>query len=190
MDQNVALEMGALLKTPWWMTVLRGVAALLFGIAVLLWPGITIATVLTLFAVFMFVSGIIDIISSIGSMRHNPSWWLTMLLGIVQIIAGVWVAQNITTTLAIAILVIGFVFVIRGILEFIMAFDLKGSARAFFIIIGILTAAAGVFILRNPVSGGLAFAWVLGVYGLIAGPISIALGLQVKELQESHATKK
>lgn len=184
MDKNLATEMGVLTQTPWWMTVLRGVAALLFGIAVILWPGITIATLLVLFAIYMLVSGVIDIISSIGSMRTNSSWWLNMLLGFVQIAAGVYISQRPGATLAIAVLVIGFLFVIRGILEFIMAFDLHGSARAFFIIIGLLTTAAGVYILRNPVEGGLAFAWVLGVYGLIVGPIGIALGLQVKQLQK------
>lgn len=183
MDKELAKEMGVMAQTPWWMIVLRGVAALLFGIAVILWPGIALATLLVLFSLYVLISGVIDIISSIGTMRENSSWWLTMLLGFVQIAAGVYIAQRPGATLAIAILVIGFMFVIRGILEFIMAFDLNGSARAFFIIIGILTAAAGVYILRNPVEGGLAFTWVLGVYGLIVGPISIALGLQVKQLQ-------
>jgi uncharacterized membrane protein HdeD (DUF308 family) len=42
-------------------------------------------------------------------------------------------------------------------------------------ILGALGVIVGIFILRQPVAGGLAFVWVLGLYALIAGPVTIAM---------------
>lgn len=169
--------------THWWILVLRGILAILFGVAMLLWPAITLVTSAIVFALFILVSGVVDIISSITQINKVSTWWLTLLLGIVQVGAGAYIAQRPGITLSVLILVIGFVLIVRGLFEFIVAFDYHGSMRALLIVVGIITALAGIFVLRHPQTGGIAFAWVLGIYGLIAGPVAIALGIQVKHLQ-------
>ncbi len=191
MKEDVTLvEMETVRDTAWWLLVLRGIFATLVGIAFLLWPGLSLATAAVIFALFILVSGVVDIVTSIMSIRKSSSWWLTMLLGVVQVAAGAYIAQRPGITLAVLILVIGFVLVVRGLFEFIAAFDFHGSMRALLIVVGIITALAGVFVLRNPASGGLAFAWVIGLYGLIAGPIAIGLGIQAKHWQDQLATAK
>ncbi len=187
MNEVTVVEMESARDTAWWLLILRGIIATLFGIAVLLWPGITLLTTAVVFALFILISGVIDIVTSIMSIRKNNTWWLTMLLGILQVAAGAYIAQRPGITLAVLILVIGFVLVVRGLFEFIAAFDFHGSMRALLIVVGIITAAAGVFVLRHPQTGGIAFAWVLGIYGLIAGPIAIALGIQTKHFQDELA---
>jgi uncharacterized membrane protein HdeD (DUF308 family) len=188
--ETSVMEMESIQDSHWWVLVIRGILAILFGIAMLLWPGMTLLTAAVVFALFILVSGVIDIITSITQIRTNSAWWLTLLLGVVQVAAGAYVAQRPGITLAVLILVIGFVLVVRGLFEFIAAFDYHGSMRALLVVVGIITALAGVFVLRHPMTGGVAFAWVLGIYGLIAGPVAIALGLQVKQLQEQSAKKK
>lgn len=190
MNEVTVVEMESVRDTAWWLLVIRGIIATLFGMAILLWPGLTLLTAAVVFALFILISGVIDIVTSIMSISKNSTWWLTMLLGIVQVAAGAYIAQRPQITLAILILVIGFVLVVRGLFEFIAAFDFHGSMRALLIVVGVVTTLAGVFVLRNPVSGGLAFAWVLGVYGLIAGPIAIALGIQTKHFQDELAKGK
>ncbi|MDQ5944508.1 MAG: hypothetical protein QG658_576 [Patescibacteria group bacterium] len=187
MDTTV-MEMESVRDTQWWILILRGIFAILFGVAMLLWPGITLLTAAVIFALFILVSGVIDIISSIMQIRTNSTWWLTMLLGIVQVAAGAYIAQRPGITLSVLILVIGFVLVVRGLFEFIVAFDFHGSMRALLIVVGIITAMAGVFVLRHPQTGGIAFAWILGIYGLIAGPVAIAMGIQTKHFQDQLKT--
>ncbi|QQS26706.1 DUF308 domain-containing protein [bacterium] len=188
MDSAV-MEMESVQNTSWWILILRGILAILFGMAMLLWPGITLLTAAVVFALFILVSGIVDIVSSIMQIRKNSSWWLTLLLGIVQVAAGAYIAQRPGITLAVLILVIGFVLIVRGLFEFIAAFDFQGSMRALLIVVGIITALAGVFVLRHPQTGGIAFAWLLGIYGLIAGPVAIALGIQAKQYQDKLKAK-
>lgn len=45
----------------------------------------------------------------------------------------------------------------------------------------ILEIVASFIILRNLVSAGLTFVWVLGIYGLIAGTMRIAAALSLKQ---------
>ncbi|MFO0955201.1 MAG: DUF308 domain-containing protein [Candidatus Saccharibacteria bacterium] len=190
MNEVTVVEMESVRDTAWWLLIIRGIIATLFGIAILLWPGLTLLTAAVVFALYILISGVIDIVTSIMSIRKNNTWWLTMLLGIVQVAAGAYIAQRPAITLAVLILVIGFVLVVRGLFEFIAAFDFHGSMRALLIVVGIITAVAGVFVLRHPQTGGIAFAWVLGIYGLIAGPVSIALGIQTKHWQDELAKGK
>lgn len=189
-EEVTIVEMESVRDTPWWLLIIRGIVAVMLGVAFLLWPGLSLATAAVVFALFILLSGVIDIVTSIMSIRKSSTWWLTMLLGIVQVGAGAYIAQRPEITLAVLILVIGFVLLVRGLFEFIAAFDFHGSMRALLIVVGIVTAAAGVFVLRNPVSGGVAFAWVIGLYGLIAGPIAIALGIQTKHWQDQLTAKK
>jgi uncharacterized membrane protein HdeD (DUF308 family) len=80
------------------------------------------------------------------------------------------------------VLLLGFAILIRGILEVVAAFDdvFQGSTRMLLLIAGVLGVVAGFVILRYSPVSGLAFAWVLGVYALIAGAIILALSIEAR----------
>lgn len=63
----------------WWMLLLRGLALLLFGIAAVVWPGLTLVTLALYFAVLMLVSGIADMLVAIGAAAHRRSWFVTLM---------------------------------------------------------------------------------------------------------------
>jgi uncharacterized membrane protein HdeD (DUF308 family) len=43
--------------------------------------------------------------------------------------------------------------------------------------VGILSIVLGFYLLRYPISSSLAFIWVLGLYALIAGPLTVATAI-------------
>jgi uncharacterized membrane protein HdeD (DUF308 family) len=51
-DPIISGPLFATLARGWWVFLLRGVAAVLFGIITLVWPGITIATLVILFGIY------------------------------------------------------------------------------------------------------------------------------------------
>ena len=55
-----------LLSRFWWLLLLRGVLAILFGISAFAWPGLTLVTLVMLFAAYAFVDGIF-----VGRSRHQ-----------------------------------------------------------------------------------------------------------------------
>ncbi len=174
------------IKDLWWLMLLSGIALLLFGLATIVWPGITLVTLSVLFAIYVIVAGVMDILVSIGSITEKKGWFLTLILGVAEIATGVYILKIPGMALEVFILAVGITFMIQGVLTIIASIvdttDMK--LRILEIITGILGIAAGFIVFRNPVSAGIAFTWVLGVYGLIAGTMRIAAALSLKQTAE------
>src|SRR5690606_33081316 len=103
-------------------------------------------------------------------------WWLMLIFGFVATGVGVYLVRNPLVSFATLILLIGFTFIIRGVIDVISGFEAgKSSAgRILSFIAGGLGVVAGIFLLTQPESGGIAFVWVLGLYALLTGPLLIA----------------
>ena len=171
----------------WWILTLRGVLAVLFGIAAVFWPGLTIVTLLYLFAAYILVSGVVDIVHGVGSIFKRTSWFLILILGLIELGVGVYLLRHPHVTFATFILLIGFALIIRGVFEGVGAFSdsLSSTNRVLMIFASIVAILAGILLLFQPASAGVAFVWIVGLYALIVGPILIALSLDLKKISKS-----
>jgi len=70
------------------MYALRGVAAILFGIAAFGWPHLTIAVLIVLFGAYAFVDGIFLIISALAGWSQIEDPWLILLEGLIGVAIG------------------------------------------------------------------------------------------------------
>lgn len=172
----------------WWVLTLRGALAIVFGIAAVFWPGITLLTLLYLFSAYILVSGIVDIVHGIGSIFRRASWFLVLILGLVELGVGVYLLRHPGVTFATFILLIGFMLIIRGVFEGIAAFsdNLSSTNRVLMIIVSLVALLAGIVLLFQPEKAGVAFVWILGLYALVVGPVLIALSLDLKKLAERN----
>lgn len=170
----------------WWTLTLRGVIALLFGIAAVFWPGLTILTLLYLFGAYILVAGVVDIVHGIGGIGSRSSWFLVLLLGALELGVGVYLLRHPGVTFKTLVLLIGFILIIRGVLEGVAALSggQTSTNRVLMIFASLLAVAAGIFMLFQPASAGIAFVWILGLYALIVGPIMIAMSLDLKKMAE------
>lgn len=165
--------------------VLRGVLALIFGVAAVFWPGITLLTLVYLFSAFILINGVLDLVFGITRLgTSSMSVWtrvLPLLFGIVQVGVGVYLLRHPGVGFATFILLIGFTLLIRGVFEIVEGLFEDGSAmyRVVMIVGGLLAALAGILVLFQPAAGGVAFVWILGVYALITGPLMIALAMDI-----------
>lgn len=167
----------------------RGIFLILFGILAIFWPGLTILTFAYLFALFIIFSGTANILTSVIDKRAY--WILILLWGVIEVLVGIYAFNNIFINLAILAVVIGFTFILRGVLELIIAFDerLAGPFQTFLILMGILGVIAGIIIVRYPVTGALALTWVIGAYAIAAGAISV-MASRRKPIRKSSKKKK
>ncbi len=174
------------LKPMWEALMFRGIAGILFGIAAVFWPGLTLVTLVYIFSIYILVSGIVGMVESVVQLSRKQTWFWKMILGIVELAVGVYLVRHPGVTFTTFILVAGLVLIARGVFEGIMALvDENGATNKMLMIIGaVLSVLVGVIILMEPVSGGVAFVWVLGLYALITGPIWVALSLDVKHTVE------
>jgi len=73
----------------WWLLLLRGIAAVIFGILAFVWPGLTLVTLVLLYGAFALVDGVISLIAAFtGSTKPVPTWWL-VVVGLLGIAAGI-----------------------------------------------------------------------------------------------------
>lgn len=177
--------------TMWGIRVTEGVVAVLFGIAAVFWPGLTALTFLYLFAAFVLASGLINLFVGIFSFGEGVGVWiLKTLLALLQIGIGVYLLRHPNVAFATVILLIGFAFIFRGVFEIVAAFmdDLSGGMRTALIVVGALSLLVGIIVLFQPVSSGVAFVWVVGLYALISGPLMIASAIKDHRALE-HVTR-
>jgi len=64
-----------LLLQSWWMLALRGAIALLFGFLALVWPGLTLLWLVTLFAAYALLGGVVSIIGAVRNRQGDEGWW-------------------------------------------------------------------------------------------------------------------
>lgn len=171
----------------WGVGLVAGIAATLFGIAAVFWPGITILTLLYLFAAYVLVDGIVNFFGGIFSIGNKgSSWFLRLILGVLEVGVAIYLLRHPGVTFATFVLLIGFTLIIRGIIDVVGAFTDRpnNTHRALGVVGGLLALVVGIIVLFQPAASGVAFVWLLGVYALITGPITIALAL------DAHSAEK
>jgi uncharacterized membrane protein HdeD (DUF308 family) len=175
----------------WWAIALRGAVAILFGIILFAWPGISLAFLVALFGAFAIVDGIFNLVSAIGRARAHESWGSLVLVGITSILAGLiaWIWPGVT---AVALLfVIGAWAIITGIFELVAAVQLRKTIRGEFWLgfAGVLSIVFGILLFVNPAAGALSVLWLIGAYAIVLGISLIGLSLRLRSYGvRRHAT--
>lgn len=159
----------------------QGVAAIIFGIAAVFWPEITTLVLVYLLAAFLLVDGVVVLVWGLLRLNDFLAALLVILLGLIEIGAGLFLMRNPGVALATLLIILGFVIIVRGVMSFIHMFTGKDlpSVKAMHGILGFLGVAIGIIILVQPIASGLAFVWILGLYALIAGAIMVAMSAAV-----------
>lgn len=118
-------RMGTMLARNWWTVALRGVVAIIFGIAVFIWPGITLASLVTLFGLLALIGGFLLVVAAIRHRRTDEPWWLLLLEGILGIAIGIIVFSSPETAGLFLVYFIAAWAIISGILQIISAIQLR-----------------------------------------------------------------
>ena len=173
------------LTLSWWHLVVRGLAALLFGVLALLWPGLTLYFLVALFAAYLIVSGIASFASA-ARQQGERGWWLMLLLGVVSLVAAVAaiIYPGVTALVLIAIMGINAIF--AGILDLVMAIRLRREIAGEWLlgVAGVISLAFGVLVLAYPGAGALALVWLIALYAIAVGVLLTALGLRLHSRHE------
>jgi uncharacterized membrane protein HdeD (DUF308 family) len=173
--------MSGLLARNWWAVMLRGVVAILFGLAALLMTRATLASLELVFAVYLLVDGVLAIVSAVRAARRGERWGLFVLEGVVDFIAAA-VAFFVPGSLLFAFVVVAAVWgVVSGVLKLMAAFRLrKNHGRAWLVIGGLASMVWGVLLALFPVTGLFVLTWWLGAYAIIFGISMLILGFTLR----------
>jgi uncharacterized membrane protein HdeD (DUF308 family) len=72
--------MSILLAKNWWSLVIRGLTAILLGLATVLWPAISLAALVQIFFTYTLFDGLIGIAGAVRAAEAQERWWRALLI--------------------------------------------------------------------------------------------------------------
>jgi uncharacterized membrane protein HdeD (DUF308 family) len=173
------------LKRHWWVPVIRGIAAIVFGVIAFAYPGLTVAMLVLFFGAWVLVDGVFRVVGAIGHRAFDKEWGFDLIIGIVGIIIGflTFHAPQITA-LALIIYIAAWALMI-GATEIALAIKLRREIKGewFLILMGLISIVFAVMLLWNPLPGALALVWLIGSYAIVFGILGIILGFRLRSLR-------
>ncbi|HEX2482145.1 MAG TPA: HdeD family acid-resistance protein [Methylomirabilota bacterium] len=170
----------------WWAIVLRGVCAVLFGLAAFAWPGMTLAVLVLLYGAYALVEGVLAVAWALVGRSAGPFPWGVLLAGLAGLAIGILTfLYPGLTALALLYLIAAWA-IIRGIFEIVAAIHLRKELENEWLLAltGILSIVLGVILIMAPGAGALALLWWIGAFAVVFGILSIVLGFRLKGVKD------
>ena len=108
-----------------WLYLVGGALSIIAGIVAFVWPGRTLVVISVLLAWFLVFKGIVDIVGALSN-HGRPYWWVTLILGILELLLGIWAAGYPGRALVVFVNLVGIYAIFYGFTELFAAFDLRG----------------------------------------------------------------
>ncbi len=170
----------------------RGLANILLGIIIVVWPQLTIYVVIVFFAFNLMLVGLYYILEPLFD-KANQHALATTALGILTVTFGVYLIIKPEFAAGIIGLLVAFWALLFGIVDLVVA---SRSIRAgldfawVFLLAGIISVVFGVFMLLYPVKGILSIVWVVGLYAIIVGVLLLLSSILMKSGNKTKSVSK
>lgn len=166
----------------WWLLLLRGIAAIIFGLLAFAWPGLTLLTLILFYGAFALVDGVLAIVAAITGGVPGSRWWLA-IVGLLGIAAGLLTFLTPGLTALVLLFFIAGWAIVTGVFEIIGAIKLRKEIDNEWLLIlgGIISVLFGVGMMLAPGAGALALVWVIGAYSVVMGVLFVALAFRLKK---------
>jgi uncharacterized membrane protein HdeD (DUF308 family) len=175
----------------WWVFTLRGVIAIAFGLATLLWPALTLGVMVLLFGFFALFEGGLTIVNSFKKGDEKGGWTFLLeglvgLLACVIVLLGASIGSMLWPRVAAVMLVyyIAGWAILSGLFKIITAIRIRTEVEGEWVLglSGLISILVGLILILRPGTGVLAVAWLIGIFAIILGIFELFLGLKFREI--------
>jgi uncharacterized membrane protein HdeD (DUF308 family) len=162
--------------------LIRGILGVAIGVIAIVWPGITLAVLVGIFAAYAILDGITNLFVGMRKSPQGGRSWAQIVQGLVGVAAGImtllWPA---ITALALVWFIAAWA-VVTGALEIAAAIRLRRviSGEWMLVLSGILSVVFGILVFAFPAAGAVGISWILGIYAAAAGFVLIALAMRLR----------
>jgi|SRR5690606_6041195 len=172
----------------WWISLLLGILYIIAGIWVFQTPLASYVSLSIIFSVFIFISGISQIIFSISNKENIESWGWYLAGGILDLIIGILLITHPLITMIILPFYVGFWLLFQGFIAIGLSFQFKSVGALFWgwlLFFGILTLVFSFLLLANPVFAGLSIVYMTAMAFITAGIFRIVLAFGLKKIKKN-----
>jgi uncharacterized membrane protein HdeD (DUF308 family) len=170
----------------WWLFLLRGVVAIIFGVLAFIWPGITLVTLVLFWGAFALVDGVLALAHAIMGGGMGSRWWLA-LVGLAGIAAGIVTFMAPGLTALVLLLFFAGWAIALGVFQIVGAIQLRKQIDNEWTLIlsGIVSVLFGILLIAVPRAGLLGFIWVIAAYAIVFGALLIGFAFRLKKHQHA-----
>jgi uncharacterized membrane protein HdeD (DUF308 family) len=173
----------------WWVFVVRGVLAILFGVGAFLMPGITLASLVLVYGAYALADGVMAAVAAFGRHRAGAAFpWSMLFIGLAGIVAGALTFLFPGLTALVLLYLIAAWHVVRGTFEIAAAIRLRKEIQGegWLILAGTLSVLFGLFLYARPGAGALALIWAIGAFAIAFGIITMLLGFRLRRVRPAR----
>jgi uncharacterized membrane protein HdeD (DUF308 family) len=171
----------------WWLLLLRGIFAILFGVLTFLWPGLTLITLVLLYGAYALVDGAFALAAAIMGGAPAPRWWLA-IVGLLGIVVGLITLVMPGITALVLLYFIAFWAIAIGAMQIAGAIRLRKEIDNEWMLIasGIVSVLFGLILVVQPGAGALGLLFVIGIFAILHGVLLVSLAFRLRG--HSHLT--
>jgi len=163
-----------------------GIASIVFGAIVLLWPGISLVALTALFGGLAVVYGVFAVGTGFTLLAHRSTEWVPYIVGgLAGIMVGVITFLHPSVTvLVLTYLIAAWAFVV-GVVEIMGSIDLWGEipGAAWLAVGGALSIVFAVLVAFWPGAGLFAILWLIGFYAILGGVLRLVASYRIHQFR-------
>lgn len=175
-----------LCKRTWWIFLIGGIAAVVFGILAFMQPGAALLVLSIYFAAMVLVDGAMNVWGALSN-REKDGWWILLLLGIIGVVAAGYALFHPALSITAFILVVAFTAILFGGLLLALGFKIRKETEREWVLYltGAMSLLFGVLIVVRPMEGSLSVVYLIASWALILGVLKIWFAFKIKNLPEN-----
>ncbi|MFG3099987.1 HdeD family acid-resistance protein [Streptomyces sp. NPDC048182] len=177
-------------RAAWQTVLLTGIASLVLGVLVLVWPGASVVAAGVLFGLYLVVSGVLQLAAAFGTHRTTSLRVLAFISGAVSILLGLFCFRGPLQSVLLLGLWVGIGWLFRGITQTVAAaHDPSVPARGWQVFLGIVTVLAGIVLIDSPYESVAVLTVVGGCWLVAVGVVEVvtALGIRSRARKLPHS---
>jgi uncharacterized membrane protein HdeD (DUF308 family) len=178
MLQQAEQMAGDQLKRIRWAVGIMGALSLAWGVVIIVWPNISLYTLVILFGAYALVGGIFGLIMAISSAGLPGRGWL-VLTSLAGIVVGVLVFFDTSMSALALLYVIGAYAIAIGIITIGGAFwlPLPDGDRLLFALVGAVGILFGIVMFANPGDGAIVLLSLIAAYSIVVGVAELVVAI-------------
>lgn len=178
----------SVLARNWWAFVLRAGLAIAFGLIALLTPGVTMLSLVVVFAAYVVADGVCAIAGAIRAAKAGERWAWFVFEGIVDIAAGAVAVMMPGLTVVVFVTLVALWALVSGLFMLAAALRMDADHGRWWVALGAIASLVyGALLLIAPMIGAIVLTWWIGAYALIFGIAMLAAALRLRTRFKSSA---
>ncbi|MGI9646936.1 MAG: HdeD family acid-resistance protein [Acidimicrobiia bacterium] len=158
-----------------------GLFSLILGVVVIAWPDRTLLVLVVLIGIQLMLVGLLRLVFSVAD-GNTQGGGMVFLVGLLGIVAGLFVVRQPSRTLEILVTVVGLYWLLTGLVDVFRSIGERDRDYAMAsMAAGVVTAIGGAVVLFWPGVTLQVLAIIVGLTMIISGLVQVGLSMQMRK---------